>query len=78
MVQGSNLDRKAYAQEWMPTIKAQDPLAPSIIFGKFDGKDTRTMVVDAIKKNTGTQSKIDSVRHLWEGAHWNYHFNGDV
>jgi hypothetical protein len=36
------------------------------------------MMLDAIKKNTGTQTKIDSVRHLWEGAKWNYHFDGDV
>jgi RNA ligase len=78
MVQNSGLDRKGYAQNWMPTIKDQDPTAPSIIFGKFDGKDTRTMVLDVIKKNTGTQTKIDSVRRLWEGARWNYQFDGDV
>jgi RNA ligase len=78
MVQNSGLDRKGYAQNWMPTIKAQDPLAPSIIFGKFDGKDTRTMILDAIKKSTGSQTKIDAARYLWEGARWTYHFEGDA
>ena len=79
MVLGSKLDRKAYAQQWMPTIVQQDPFAPGIVFGCFDGKNIRDMVLDLIKKNTGTQTKIDHVRSLWGGdAKWNYHFNGDV
>jgi hypothetical protein len=78
MVQASNLDRKAYAQNWMPTIKQQDPCAPQFVFGKFDGKDTRTMILDAIRKNTNTQTKINGVRDLWEGAKWNYQFDGDA
>jgi RNA ligase len=78
MVQASNLDRKAYAQNWMPTIKQQDPFAPQFVFGKFDGKDSRTMLLDAIRKNTGTQTKINGVRYLWEGATWNYQFDGDA
>ena len=78
MVQASNLDRKAYAQNWMPTIKQQDPFAPQFVFGKFDGKDTRTMILDAIRKNTNTQTKINGVRDLWEGVQWNYQFDGDA
>ena len=78
MVQNVGLDRKSYALNWMPTVKDQDPFAPQFIFGKFDGKDTRTMIIDAIKKHTGTQTKIDSVRGLWEGAQWSYHFDGDA
>lgn len=74
MVQKAGLDRKGYAQTWMPTIKDNDPLAPAIIFGKFDGKDIRTMVIDAIKKSVGSQTKIDAARYLWENARWNYHF----
>lgn len=76
-VVASGLDRKRYAQEWMPTIKDNDPFAPQIVFGRFDGKDTRKMILDAIRKNCGTQTKIDSVRNLWGGARWNYHFEGD-
>ena len=78
MVLASKLDRKEYALKWMPTIKDQDPFAPQIVFGKFDGKDTWAMMLDIVRKNTGTQTKIDSIRHLWGGAKWNYHFAGDV
>ncbi len=76
-VVASGLDRKRYAQEWMPTIKANDPFAPQYVFGRFDGKDGRQMILDCIRKNCGTQTKIDSVRNLWGGARWNYHFDGD-
>ena len=69
------LDRKQYAIQWMPTIKAQDPFAPGIVFGKFDGRDTRTMVLDLIKRSTGSQTKIDEVRHLWGGFRWDYSGN---
>ena len=72
------LDRKRYALEWMPTIKAQDPHAPGIVFGKFDGKDTRAMVLDLIKRSVGSQTKIDEARHLWGSFRWSYHFEGDA
>ena len=78
MVLASNLDRKEYALKWMPTIKDQDPFAAQIVFGKFDGKDTWAMMLDIVRKNTGTKTKIDTVRHLWGGAQWNYHFVGDM
>ena len=78
MVLASKLDRKEYALKWMPTIKDQDPFAAQIVFGKFDGKDTWAMMIDMVRKNTGTKTKIDTVRHLWGGAQWNYHFDGDV
>jgi RNA ligase len=78
MVLASKLDRKEYALKWMPTIKDQDPFAAQIVFGKFDGKDTWAMMLDIVRKNTGTQTKIDTVRHLWGGAQWNYHFVGDA
>ena len=63
----------------MPTISPQDPYASTIVFGLFNGKDTRQLVLDIIAKNCNTQTKVDSVRSLWGGhARWNYHFNGDV
>jgi hypothetical protein len=34
--------------------------------------------LDVIKLHTGSQTKIDSVRNLWEGARWSYHFDGDA
>ena len=74
----SGLDRKRYAQDWMPTIKKNDPVAPGIVFGRFDGRDTRTMVLDIIKKSLGSQTKIDEVRNLWGGHRWTYYFEGDL
>jgi RNA ligase len=66
------LDRKRYALEWMPTIKAQDQFAPGIVFGKFDGKNTRKMVMDLIRKHLGSQTKVDEARSLWGSFKWNY------
>ena len=77
MVLAAGLDRKRFALEWMPTVKANDPFAPTFVFARFNGKDPRELIVEEIKKNTGTQTKIDSVRELWGGARWNYRFNGD-
>ena len=73
----SGLDRKAYAQTWMPTIIKQDPHAPSIVFGCFDGRDIRTMVLDIIRKNCATRTRIDSVRQLWGSHRWHYGFSGE-
>jgi RNA ligase len=79
LILASGLDRKRFALEWMPTIAPQDPHASTIVFGKFNGKDTRQMIIDIIAKNVGTQTKINSVRSLWGGnAQWNYQFNGDI
>jgi RNA ligase len=72
------LDRKRYALEWMPTIKAQDQFAPGIVFGKFDGKDTRKMVMDLIRKHLGSQTKVDEARSLWGSFRWTYHFEADA
>jgi RNA ligase len=76
-VLASGLDRKSYAQQWMPTIRDSDPFAPPFVFSRFDGKDPRQLVIDQIRKNTGTQTKIDSVRDLWGGARWSYNFESD-
>ena len=78
MVVANDLDRKRFALEWMPTIKDQDPHASTIVFGLFDGKDTRKMLLDILAKNCGTQTKVDGVRYLWGNAKWNYHFDGDA
>jgi RNA ligase len=78
MVVSTGLDRKRFALEWMPTIKDQDPHASTIVFGLFDGKDTRKMLIDILAKNCGTQTKVDGVRYLWGNAKWNYHFDGDA
>lgn len=71
------MDRKRFAIERMPQYKNSDPNVASIVFGCFDGKDIRAMVLDIIRKNCNTQNKVDSVRYLWGGARWSYHFEGD-
>lgn len=78
LVLAAGLDRKRFALEWMPTVKANDSFAPTYVFARFNNKDPRELIVDEIKKNTGTQTKIDSVRELFGNVHWNYHFNGDA
>lgn len=77
-VMRQGLDRKRYALEWMPTIKDNDRFASGIVFGRFDGKDTRQMVLDQIAKHTGSQTKVDEARSLWGGARWTYQFDGDA
>ena len=77
-VLGSGLDRKEFAQRWMPTVKDYDPFAPAFVFSRFDGKDPRELIINHIKKNCGTQTKVDSVREMWGGAKWTYNFDGDA
>ncbi len=76
-VVASGLDRKRYAIEWKPTIEKNDSIAPQIVFGCFNGKSVHEMLIDILRKNCNTQTKVDAVRHLWGGARWNYHFEGD-
>jgi RNA ligase len=78
MVVSHGMDRKQFALTWMPTVKQNDPFVSGIVFGKFDGKDTRKMVLDTITKHLGTQTKVDEARSLWGGFKWNYAFDGDV
>ena len=78
LVLAAGLDRKRFALEWMPSVKSNDPFAPTFVFARFNDKDPRDLIVDEIKKNTSTQTKIDSVRDLFGNARWNYKFIGDV
>ena len=77
-VLGSGLDRKQFAQRWMPTIKDNDPFASPFVFSRFDNKDPRQLILDHIRKNCGTQTRVDSVREMWGGAKWSYSFDGDA
>jgi len=60
LVVANGLDRKRYAQEWMPTIKSNDPFAAAYVFGRFQGKDGRQMILDHIEKNITTNVKWDA------------------
>jgi RNA ligase len=70
-------DRKQFAQSMMPSIP-KGSFLPQFVFGRFDGKDPRELIINHIKKNCGTQTKVDSVREMWGGAKWTYNFDGDA
>lgn len=76
-VLGSGLDRKEFAQRWMPTVRDYDLFAPAFVFSRFDGKDPRQLVINYIRKNCNTQTKVDAVRDMWGGAKWTYSFESD-
>ena len=73
----SGADRKQFAQQMMNDIP-KGSFLPQFVFGRFDSKDQRQLVINQIRKNTNTQTKIDSVRDLWGGAKWNYNFESDA
>ena len=75
-VVASGLDRKSFAVNWLPTIRDSDAFAPPYVFARFDGKDPRQLVLAQIRKNLGTQTRVDSVRSLWDGHHWSYESQG--
>ncbi len=65
-VVASGLDRKRYAQEWMPTIKGNDPFAAAYVFGRFGGRDGRQMILDHIEKSITTNVRWDECA-AWMG-----------
>jgi RNA ligase len=68
---------KEFDLQFMPNIP-KGSFLPQFVFGRFNGRDGRQLVIDRIRKNTGTQTKIDSVRDLWNGARWSYNFESDA
>jgi len=58
-VVASGLDRKRYAQEWMPTIKGNDSFAPQYVFGRFGDRDGREMILQHIERSISTNVKWD-------------------
>ncbi len=65
-VVASGLDRKRYAQEWMPTIQKNDSFAPQYVFGRFVGKDGREMILKHIEKHLTTNTRWDECA-VWMG-----------
>lgn len=73
------MDKKRWAIEIMPAFREQQNAATTgLVFSIFDGKDARDVIVDHIRKNINTQTKVEAVRYLWGGAKWSYNFDGDV
>jgi len=65
-VVSSGLDRKRYAQEWMPTIKDNDSFAPNYVFGRFGDRDGRKMIIDHIEKHLSTNTRWEECAR-WMG-----------
>jgi RNA ligase len=65
-VVSSGLDRKRYAQEWMPTIKDNDSFAPNYVFGRFGNRDGRKMIIDHIEKHLTTNTRWEECAR-WMG-----------
>jgi len=72
-----NLDRKTFALDFLPKLKKEDPFIQGIIFGMFNGKSARDLVLDQVRNHTNTKTKVEEARSLWNGAKWNYHFDTD-
>lgn len=62
-------DKKEFAIGCSQTLH---PLTKGIMFSLWDGKNARDLILDMIRRNLGTQTKVDSVRSLWYGHKWNY------
>jgi len=64
-------DRKAFAIEWAPGFESN---LRSAIFRAWDSEefDWQAAVVDAVKKNLGSQTKVNEARFLWGNAKWDY------
>lgn len=73
-----NVDRKKFALEILPERKQHDQHFGTVVFGWMDGKDIKDTLVNIIRKNIGTQKKVNENRYLWGGASWHYNFDGDA
>ena len=71
------MDRKEWAMTQLPEMRKADPHVGTVVFGWYDGRDVKETLVNLIKKNIGTQAKINANRYLWGGAGWSYTFDAE-
>lgn len=64
-------DRKAFALQSAQTLEQN---LRGAIFKAWDNSafNFQNAVIDAVKKNLGTQTKVNDARHLWGGVEWKY------
>jgi RNA ligase len=72
------VDRKTWAMEHLPERKQVDQHIGTIVFGWYDGRDIKETLVNIIRKNIGTQKRVNENRYLWGGYSWSYNFDGDA
>ena len=77
-VKDIRMDRKDWAMKELPELRKQDPHIGTIVFGWYDGRDVKETLVNIIRKNIGTQARINANRYLWGGTGWRYSFDGDA
>ena len=66
----SNYQKKDFALGYGQSM---DSISRAITFKIWDGEsNVENEALDIIKKNLGSQSKVDSVRHMWHNHKWNY------
>lgn len=63
-------DKKDFAVEYVQ--KETLPIYAPIMYGMKNGKSSKQVIVDMIRKSLSTQSKIDQNRWLWGNLDWNY------
>lgn len=66
-----HLSKKDFALLHMPTAKKAG-IVPAIIFSMYDGKNARDLIINTIRSNLSTQSKVDSIRGFLGGAQYVY------
>lgn len=50
-----------------------DWVSKAVMFSCWDGnKNVREEVINIIKKNISTQTKVDNIRFVWDNYRWNY------
>lgn len=72
------VDRRTWAIEYMPEQKSRDSHLAPIVFGWYSGRSVRDCLIEIVRKNIGSQVRINENRDLWGGISWSYNFDGDV
>jgi len=63
-------DKKDFAVEFVQ--KEVDPIHAPIMYAMRNGKGSKEIIINSIKKSLTSQSKIENVRWMFGGIQWNY------
>ena len=64
----ARMDKKEFAM----TQASNYPKIKNFLFSVWDGRDANTVLRTHVLNNTGSQTRVDEVRHLWGSARWTY------
>lgn len=68
--QFKNLTRKEFALDYANKFGS---MQKTILFKMYDGETPINAIKNLIKKNCGSQTQIDKVKHLWGYENWSYY-----